>query len=299
MLINIADVWDEAHKTHTKYVSDAIDAAKITSPHLKHLLERKRHVIVEGRPAALRQLIYFADGLLSLCDEAEYALFESDCKKVFNYPDFRKKREAGSKDWEAYKLCQKSSYALCPYCQQNFAYTVVGESSKSFRPELDHFYPQAQYPYLAISLYNLVPCCHICNSSLKGQVNFFHHQHLHPLEDEESIHFDFEVNDHLDKLKSGGTAYEISLRPTVGEKAGNSAKLFLLSERYAMHSAMLNRFIENIQIYDKAKRELLRATFGNSEYFTERNILSFDIDNYRNELLGKIKKDLYQQFRSS
>ncbi|WP_256080456.1 hypothetical protein [Massilia sp. YIM B04103] len=299
MLINISDVWKDASKIHAKYVEDAIDDATITSPHLKHLLDRKREVIVRGKPAQLRQLIHFADGLLSLCDEAEYNLFKTECETVFNYPKFRNKRELGYKGWDAYKLCQKSPYVLCPYCQQNFAFTVIGEDNNSFRPTLDHFYSKARYPYLAITLYNLVPCCHVCNSFLKGEVNFFHRQHLHPLEDKESLHFCFDEIEYLNIQKSDGKRYEVNLRPAVGEKAFNSAKLFLLPERYAIHSAMLNTFIENMQIYDEVKTEFLKDTFGISRLFTERSALNFDIDNYQNELLGKVKKDLYEQLRGN
>lgn len=28
---------------------------------------------------------------------------------------------------------------------------------------LDHFYPKSIYPILGASLYNLIPCCHVCN----------------------------------------------------------------------------------------------------------------------------------------
>ncbi|UMR29595.1 hypothetical protein MJ904_21460 [Massilia sp. MB5] len=299
MLINISDVWDEARKMHAKYVEDAIDDATVTSTHLRHLLDRKRDVIVNGEPAQLRQLIYFTDGLLSLCDEAEYKLFEDECATIFDYPGFRNKNKPGYKGWDAYKLCQKSPYILCPYCQQSFAFTVVGEDNKSFRPTLDHFYSQARYPYLALTLNNLVPCCHTCNSFLKGKVNFFHRQHLHPLEDQESIHFCFDEIEYLNIQKSDGMRYEVSLRSAVGEKARNSAKLFLLPERYAIHSAMLNTFIQNMQIYDEAKVEFLQNTFESPAFFTQRNILNFDIGNYQNELLGKVKKDLYEQLHGS
>ena len=33
---------------------------------------------------------------------------------------------------------------------------------------MDHFYPKSLYPFLALSLYNFIPSCQICNSRFKG-----------------------------------------------------------------------------------------------------------------------------------
>jgi hypothetical protein len=48
---------------------------------------------------------------------------------------------------------------------------------------LDHFYDKDTYPFLAISIFNLVPCCHICNSKFKHTKNFYNLEDLHPYED--------------------------------------------------------------------------------------------------------------------
>lgn len=33
---------------------------------------------------------------------------------------------------------------------------------------MDHFYPKSLYPFLALSLYNFIPSCQVCNSRFKG-----------------------------------------------------------------------------------------------------------------------------------
>lgn len=38
---------------------------------------------------------------------------------------------------------------------------------------LDHLLPQKDYPYLSLSLYNLVPSCYSCNSKLKKEKNLY------------------------------------------------------------------------------------------------------------------------------
>ena len=40
------------------------------------------------------------------------------------------------------------------------------------RPQFDHWFPKKKYPLLAISFYNLIPCCTYCNSSVKGDIEF-------------------------------------------------------------------------------------------------------------------------------
>lgn len=48
---------------------------------------------------------------------------------------------------------------------------------------LDHYYDKGKYPYLALSFYNLIPSCNICNSKFKTTIDFKEIPHLHPYED--------------------------------------------------------------------------------------------------------------------
>lgn len=55
----------------------------------------------------------------------------------------------------------------CPYCNRNYTYTVEDGTVK---PQVDHFFPKSQYPFLAMSYYNLIPSCSICNGlQVKGE----------------------------------------------------------------------------------------------------------------------------------
>lgn len=48
---------------------------------------------------------------------------------------------------------------VCPYCNRNYINTLSDYNLY----ELDHFYPESEYPILAVSFYNIVPCCPSCN----------------------------------------------------------------------------------------------------------------------------------------
>jgi hypothetical protein len=50
----------------------------------------------------------------------------------------------------------------CPYCNRIYTFTISSKD-RSIRPEFDHFYPKSKFPYLALSFYNIVPSCPICN----------------------------------------------------------------------------------------------------------------------------------------
>ena len=58
-------------------------------------------------------------------------------------------------------LVDKLNIKTCPYCNRQFIYTFNGRAPE--RPELDHFYPKANYPLFCLSFYNLIPACHSCN----------------------------------------------------------------------------------------------------------------------------------------
>lgn len=65
-------------------------------------------------------------------------------------------------------VLERLKIRTCPYCNRNYTFTVKSSSSaagKKFttRPEFDHFYCKSQHPLLALSFYNLVPSCSICN----------------------------------------------------------------------------------------------------------------------------------------
>ncbi len=57
---------------------------------------------------------------------------------------------------------------VCPYCNSESVYALeVVDRQKPYLSSFDHFFPKHRYPFLALSLYNLIPSCFRCNSQLK------------------------------------------------------------------------------------------------------------------------------------
>lgn len=74
-------------------------------------------------------------------------------KRIFRYKNFSERNVA-------YKILQKMNVQVCPYCNRQYIVTL---KNNKVRPQFDHYYPKSDYPYLALSVFNLIPCCSICN----------------------------------------------------------------------------------------------------------------------------------------
>jgi len=85
-------------------------------------------------------------------------------------------------EYNAYHLAENIKINTCPYCNRQYTITITGstKSHKVTRPQFDHFFRQSKYPLLALSFYNLIPSCSICNSTIKHEKDFSLRTHIHP-----------------------------------------------------------------------------------------------------------------------
>lgn len=305
MLINIKDIWDSAtQKSHTEYISDVLTGSlPARNPILNSLLNSHVNELALALPDVLRKIITDVQEWKAIYDPAVYEEFILDCKQLFNYGRFSDK---SAKGWNAYALCKSSKYRMCPYCQQAPAVTIFRDrDSKAFRPTLDHFYAQHKYPYLALSLYNLIPSCHICNTSLKGNIDFYLHPHLHPYEDNEVIRYSFNIHSYLESRKSANSNslpnIKIKIRrprrsEALHKPTKRSINTFLLHEQLSLHEAEIRRFIDTLMTYSNGRmEEINNAIFQHSPWqLTESVALNFSYVDYKNEWLGCLKRDLYE-----
>jgi hypothetical protein len=65
------------------------------------------------------------------------------------------------------EIVRTLSVGICPYCNEEDIGSIEEEGAE-YRPDLDHFYPKAKFPFLALSLGNLIPAGDRCNSRYKG-----------------------------------------------------------------------------------------------------------------------------------
>jgi hypothetical protein len=165
----------------------------------ERLLFHKRKLLI-GKPVELRKIKKTLEKYRRNIPKNRHGAVNVALSKIFNYKTFER---TTLPKWGAYYYTKSLDINSCLYCNRIFTFTldrvevarllsikqpikkakrILRQAKGKTRPELDHFYPKAQFPYLAISLYNLVPSCHICNSSLKGSRRINFDNIMHPFE---------------------------------------------------------------------------------------------------------------------
>lgn len=110
---------------------------------------------------------------LIFCKPDDFNLFKSKYDTLIqNYKDRFKNYMVGQyeriiyDEGIGYWLANELKIDVCPYCNRQYTFTV--NSKKKTRPQFDHFYSKSDYPYFALSFYNLIPSCSECNR-IKGR----------------------------------------------------------------------------------------------------------------------------------
>ncbi|MBS0027703.1 hypothetical protein ACTJJ0_03475 [Chitinophaga sp. 22321] len=137
----------------------------------------------------------------------------------------------------AYNHAKNIGTNTCLYCNAQYTITLKKGAQKT-RPTFDHFYGKADYPYLALSFYNLIPACYVCNSNLKRDTLVQPGEYLHPFiyGFDNLLAFSIKVNA-LDFLINR-EKFALDLIPCPGadpdrlEQANRNKELFALKERY-------------------------------------------------------------------
>lgn len=144
-----------------------------------------------GSWVSLRQ--YFEKMIL------EIGILEEDpknklCQKIFRYEalKYEKKRQ---KESTAYWLQRQLEVKVCPYCNRMYTTTLFG--ANRIRPAFDHFYPRSKYPYLAVSLFNLIPSCSMCNGKKRSTAEVIYKE-----EEKENISIIYPYDESFDEPRN-------------------------------------------------------------------------------------------------
>lgn len=97
-------------------------------------------------------------------------------RSAFSYECFRDTSDENGR-WGGWALAKEFNKALkyCPYCNAETLYAFEWKEDvttlKMAKSAFDHYFPRARYPFLGLSLYNLIPSCTRCNTAFKGAVS--------------------------------------------------------------------------------------------------------------------------------
>ena len=143
--LNISFKFNNKTATLKEHLENQIKNSACSAKVKKYLKDNLNTLLV-GKPQDLYKSLNFF-----LNNRREYKNIE----KVFKYNSFISDRKVVS-----YKIAKIIGVPVCVYCNRQYIFTV----EKIVRPQFDHYLPKSIYPFFALSLYNLIPSCSICNS---------------------------------------------------------------------------------------------------------------------------------------
>ncbi|MFY9142914.1 hypothetical protein [Sulfuricurvum sp.] len=212
--------------------------------------------------------------------------------------------------YNAYSLCQSLQINVCPYCNKNYTITIADIDNDIFtRPTLDHFLDKATYPFFALSLYNLIPSCHICNSHIKKSKSFSFQTHIHPYADDFNSIKKFTTDKVLLSLISKTDDFNIVfeskdyISKKDEEKADNHIKDFALETLYDAHKDKVLELIDLSRAYNEDSFQNIVNTFKDSTRIfkdindVKRLLLCHHIEdeNIDKRPLNKLIKDISEE----
>lgn len=222
-------------------------------------------------------------------------------RNVFNYDAYRNGAQCSAN-------CQQLNLSYCPYCNEQTIQVIEdingldGDVRERALLQLDHFYPQSRHPYFAVSFFNLIPGCAVCNAQLKGEKKFDIDSHFNPFHKRLDDFFSFQIDSLLLQSENDVIINHINKAPhldnaltdfTILNRYQNIAHkrtVFKLFQSFKNHSSKINRSIaqqfQGLFINESKRRVLLEK---------------YNVPVNQNEInqvhLGKLKRDIVIQMK--
>lgn len=169
---------------------------------------------------------------------------------------------------------RKKGLRICPYCGRSYIFSVTRKGSQiDVKPQIDHFIPKGEFPFLAFSYYNLIPSCDSCNVVCKKeQKPLTKKNHLYTVSnpymyiDEPIFQFKLQnLNIFSDFLSTKEQNIQIDFNPKLKNKIDLYEKLFGLKSLYKEHNDLA---------HDLLIRKQYWTSNTNQQYY--KNILNCD-----------------------
>lgn len=228
---------------------------------------------------------------------------DSKIRKIFNYESFISQSKKTS-----YNLAKALDRNTCTYCNRLYTTTVefkdpvtrrINDTTRITRPQFDHWFSQKYYPMLALSIYNLIPSCSVCNSSIKGDTKFSLIEDIHPyIADDNVDNFTFSYS------KKDIDTYQVEIKTNSGTKIGKFISDFKIKEVYNSHADFeLKDLIDlRLKYSENYLNTLLSKTFtgihlGDEEIYRLVFGIEIDSEKYDKRPFSKFKCDIIDELK--
>ena len=236
--------------------------------------------------------------------KTKYCSKNNIIKQLFNYDKSKSKTitpKLSKLQPKISKFIEKElDIHTCYFCNiefiNKFKSSAGGEFKNGFT--LDHYIDKGKYPYLALSLYNLIPSCYTCNSKVKGvdEIN-----NLSP----SSSKFDFDEkvkfrtfminkNLHINKEKS----FALILKENYSFDYKEYIDGFMLNERYEYHKYKVIEMINKRKEYPDSRIAELALFIEKTEEEVKQDLFGeylFENDNLHKRPLSKLTRDISKE----
>lgn len=197
--------------------------------------------------------------------------------------------------YNAYDLANNLDIPTCPYCNRIYTKTV-DSPLKITRPTFDHWFPKSKYPLLAISFYNLVPSCNICNSG-KSNDPFELNTHFHPYHKSTDPNLNLSYRFSFDYTNYSKFKFKIINNNVFSE---NSTKAFKLEDIYRMHEDEIVdlrqiRDVYSLDYLDMVKKKILLNHISDEEIYRLAFGTYIEEEKFDRRPLSKMKKDILKE----
>lgn len=249
--------------------------------------QESENFIREYNKIGLNNIVYDSSGQTKFGEAIESA---------FSYKSFRKSAKA-------YWLASRFDIKACLYCNAQFAIRLEGRGNK-FLFQFDHFFDKKRYPYLSLTIGNLVPVCASCNQ-IKSSAEFSIEKNIHPFVDELHDKFVFNV-DHAKIIRYLLNPSQLDLlKPEIissDKKAQDHINFFDLSKLYEQHADIVEELVWKQKIYNSSRRSELKTAFKalkmNGSLFDRFILGNYTLDEDLNKRpLSKMTKDIAKQLK--
>lgn len=200
--------------------------------------------------------------------------------------------------------------SVCPYCNRQYItiYTDADSNTEKTTADLDHYYIKSDYPYLALSFFNFIPSCQICNSRFKQSKDFYLYPHIYPYTQEFSDTTRFTINLSPDLMKIRDSwedpqilSIDSSAEPNERKSAiENAIDTFHLNEVYRSHLDYAQEIYLKSQEYNKTSIDLLQPLL--SQFDSNRRVADIFFGQYLQEdmlhkrPLSKLARDILTEY---
>lgn len=220
----------------------------------------------------------------------KYDKIKTQLHKIINYENWF----ISSKKLYDYQLAENLDRTTCTYCNRLYTNTVRTEKGeKVMRPQFDHWFPKSKFPLLALSFYNLIPSCSVCNSSTKGDTLFELSTHYHPYDKDIMDKFTFSY-DHFKSLDE----YKIKISHDYGDtKAYKTFEDLNMATIYNAHTSELKDLLTIKKKYTKNYIDTIQKAYPSSGLSYEETYrlvfgTSYKNKDFHHRPFSKFKKDI-------